>query len=109
MAVNFFPSAALTLRLALMSAALSAAVALVAVARGVPCHPASPALNLTSNAIFAACAFLLGAAFALETMRQSHSALEERRFDQMMTVALLGLAAAALAGFLVASRLPSCG
>jgi hypothetical protein len=107
--VEFFPSARATLTLALMGAALSAAVAVVSLARGIPCHPPSLALDATALAIQCGAAILLGASFALETLRQWHAALEDRRFDQMMTIALLGLAAAALAGFLVASRLPPCG
>jgi hypothetical protein len=106
--VAFSPSARGTLRLALSGAALSAAAALITGVRGIPCHPVEPILDFTSLAVEIGAAILLGAAFVLETLRQSRSAIEERRADQMMTVALLGLVAVALAGFLVASRLTAC-
>jgi len=101
-------SAVANLRLALGGVALCAAAAIVTVARGFPCHVGAPILDLTVLAVEIGAAVLLGAAFALEILRQNRSALEDRRADQMMTVALLGLTAAALAGFLVASRLPLC-
>jgi len=106
--VELAVSARGTFRMALSGAAVPVAAAVIAAARGIPCHPPQPILDVITLALEMGGLILLGAAFAFETLRQRLTPLEERRADQMMTLALLGLSGIALAAFLIANRLTAC-